>query len=207
MKVLNVAIFGTGWAAEEHFKTIKKIKNLRVCSVFGRNNSRLKKIKKKWNVNTYDNKKKLFLNEKIDVALIANQNFFHYQDAFDNLKNGINIVLEKPITTKYKDSKKLMEYALKKKLKISVVMQKRFDASSDFLRKIIKKKIGKIIFIKLNIFMYRDYKYFDKLKWIKEKKKKRGRGFDSSCNTYFSSITLYFKSKSAKCKMSFIKSN
>ena len=174
MKILNVAIFGTGWAAEAHFKAIKKMNKFKVCSVFGRNKERLKKIRKKWNVTIYNSKKELFLNEKIDVVLVANQNSFHYQDAFYALKKGINVVLEKPISTSFNNSKKLVNYALKKKLKISVVMQRRFDASSDYLKHLIKKKIGKIILIKLNIFMHRDHKYFDKLKWLKEKKKSGG---------------------------------
>lgn len=174
MKILNVAIFGTGWAAEAHFKTIKRMNKFKVCCVFGRNKERLKTIRKKWNVTIYNSKKELFLNEKIDVVLVANQNSFHYQDAFYALKKGINVVLEKPTSTSFYNSKKLVDYALKKKLKISVVMQRRFDASSDYLKYLIQKKIGKIILIKLNIFMHRDHKYFDKLKWLKEKKKSGG---------------------------------
>ena len=79
----------------------------------------------------------------IDVVLVANQNSFHYQDAYYALKKGINVVLEKPTSTSFYNSKKLVDYALKKKLKISVVMQRRFDASSDYLKYLIQKKLEK----------------------------------------------------------------
>jgi UDP-N-acetyl-2-amino-2-deoxyglucuronate dehydrogenase len=169
MKMINVAIFGTGWAAKTHFETIKKIKNLKVCSVFGRNAQRLKKISKDWKVNTYTDKSEMFINEKIDAVLIANQNFYHYQDAMFVLKMGIDIIMEKPISTNFEKSKKIMNFAKKKKLKILIVMQRRFDASTEFFKKMIKKKIGRIIFIKLNIFMFRDSNYFHKMKWINKK--------------------------------------
>ena len=174
MSFLNIAIFGTGISAEEHFKTIKKFKKLRVCCVFGRNIKRLKKLEKNWNVNIYKDKKKLFLNEKVDLVLIANQNFYHYQDTMFALKMGANIILEKPISTNFKDTKKLADFAKKKKLKILVVMQRRFDSSTQFFKKIIKKKIGRIIFFKLNIFMSRNSHYFSKMKWIKNRKKSGG---------------------------------
>jgi len=114
MKMINVAIFGTGWAAKKHFETIKKIKNLKVCSVFGRNAQRLKKISKDWKVNTYTDKNEMFINEKIDAVLIANQNFYHYQDAMFVLKMGIDIIMEKPISTNFEKSKKIMNFAKKK---------------------------------------------------------------------------------------------
>ena len=174
MTIYNVAIFGTGLSAIEHYKVIQNFKKLKVCSVYGRNFQRLKRIQKKWKVNVYNNKKEIFLKENIDIALIANQNFNHYKDAMFALKNDVDIILEKPISTNFSESKKLLNFARKKKSKIFVAFQRRFDESTNYFQKLIKKKIGKIIFIKINVFMFRDKKYFEKLKWIKEKKKSGG---------------------------------
>ena len=62
-------------------------------------------------------KKNYFLIEKVDLVLIANQNFYHYQDTMFALKMGANIILEKPISTNFKDTKKLADFAKKKKIK------------------------------------------------------------------------------------------
>ena len=58
-----------------------------------------------------------FLNdEKIDVVYIGLPNALHYEYAMKALKHGKHVILEKPFTVHYDESKKLIDYAKKHKL-------------------------------------------------------------------------------------------
>ena len=174
MKKERVVIFGTGRAAQSRINILNKNKEVEILGVFGRHEGRLNKLKKIYGINVFHNLKKVF-KAKPNISLIANQNSRHYSDALLSLKNGCDILVEKPLTTDIKKTIKLIKFAKKRKKKISVVLQRRYDESTIYLRKLVKEKFfGNIIFIKLNIFMSRNKNYFKEIPWIKNKKKSGG---------------------------------
>ena len=174
MKRTNVVIFGTGRAAQSHISILKKNKKIRILGVFGKNKKRLNILKKKYGVKIFQNLNQVF-KDKPEVSLIANQNFKHYSDALFSLKNGSDVLVEKPLTTNVKNTQKLIRFAKKNKKKLSVVLQRRYDASTVYLKKLVKKNFfGNLIFVKLNVFMNRKKEYFDKIFWLKDRKKSGG---------------------------------
>jgi UDP-N-acetyl-2-amino-2-deoxyglucuronate dehydrogenase len=174
MKIFKILIFGTGRSAISHINCLKKNQLIKIVGVVGSNKRRLNLIKKKFNVNIFLNRKLIF-KDKPDISLIANQNFKHYSDALLSLKNNCDVLVEKPLTTNPIKTLKLIEIAKKKRKKLAVVLQRRLDESSKYLSKLIKKNFfGKLIFINLNIFMSRRNRYFNKISWLKNKKKSGG---------------------------------
>ncbi|MBC8298280.1 MAG: Gfo/Idh/MocA family oxidoreductase [Pelagibacterales bacterium] len=170
--IYNVGIVGTGDAASAHYEAIKNNKNFFIKSVYGSNIYRLKKKKKEWKLNSYNSLNEMLKKENLDILLIANENYKHAQVAKKAIKFGLNILIEKPISSSFSKTKELVNLCKKNNIFMGVVMQKRFNSSYIYLKEIIKKsEIGKIISINLNIFMHRDYNYFKKKQWILNKKK------------------------------------
>ena len=171
MKKLNLGIVGTGAAAEVHFHALKKINLYNIKSICGKNNKRLSYRKKEWKLNSYLDVYTMVKSENLDVVLICNENNLHFKEAKKAVKAGAHIMVEKPIDADVRNSIKLIELCKKEKKIIAVVMQKRFDKATIYLKKLVKKNIlGKIISAKVDVFMYRDKKYFSRRKWIHNSK-------------------------------------
>ena len=175
MHKIKVGILGTGNNAQSHFLILKKMNKFDVKAVCGKNKKRLMQKSKDWNVNYYLDVAEMVKIEKLHVVLISNQNFRHYEESIKAVKAGANIVVEKPIDADFNKSKKLVDYCHKNKKIFLVVMQKRFDKGTNFLKKLIyDKKFGKIITIRLDIFMHRKKEYFLQNKWLQSKSKVGG---------------------------------
>ena len=171
MKVFNVGIVGTGNAAESHFVSLSKNNLFKVRSIYGRNYKRLKQREKKWNIRSYSDIRGMVISEKLDIVLICNENIYHYKDAKKAVEAGCHVVVEKPIDANINNSKKLIKLCKLKNKHLIVVMQKRYDSATNYLKKLIQKKyLGKVISARVEIFMHRNKKYFSNKKWMRNLK-------------------------------------
>ncbi len=171
MRKINIGIVGTGLAAENHYKILKKKKIFNVKSICGKNAKRLKLRNKSWKLNIYNDVKKMINNENLEAVVICNQNNLHYSEAKKAVNSGVHILIEKPIDANIKKSIELVNICKREKKILAVVMQKRFDLATNFLKKLIKEKyFGKIVSVKLDVFMHRNKEYFSKRKWLKNSK-------------------------------------
>ena len=171
MKIFKVGIVGTGAAADVHFKSLSKNNLFKVKAVCGKNLIRLRNKRINWNVKSYLDTKQMVNSEKLDIVLICNENKFHYLEAKKAVEAGSHIVIEKPIDANVKNSEKLINLCKKNKKYLVVVMQKRYDLATNYLKKLIKKNfLGSIISARVEIFMHRNKKYFSNRKWIRDQK-------------------------------------
>ena len=77
MKKIKTGIFGTGFGSTVVLPAVKNNKKLKLIGIYGRNKIKLDTIKKKNNVEIFDNFK--FLIDKIDLAIIALPPFLQYK--------------------------------------------------------------------------------------------------------------------------------
>ena len=166
-KIYNVGIVGTGDAAFQHYKAIKKSKNLLLKAFYTNNKKRGKSIETVWNVKSYLSLNEMIKSENLDIVVIANYNFKHFEVLKEIIKTDVDILIEKPLSQYFSETKKIIKWSNNYINKISVVFQKRFNTSYIKLKKIISKKlIGEIVMVNLRVFMPRDKKYFSKKKWL-----------------------------------------
>jgi hypothetical protein len=145
MKKIRVGIFGTGFGALVTAPAIKEIKYYDLIGIYGRNKLKLKKIKKKYKINTYENIDELL--DIIDLAIISLPPFLHYKLALNAIKKNKHILCEKPFTLNKIQAKKIYLLSKRRRSKIFAVnFQMRFQPLRVELKKIIKKKIiGEIL--------------------------------------------------------------
>jgi len=65
---------------------------------------------------TYDDFFNLKPNDNNNIVYIGVINSLHYKFAYKCLENGYNVIIEKPFTTNYESSLKLVELAKSKNL-------------------------------------------------------------------------------------------
>lgn len=149
MKKIKTGIFGTGFGFTVVLPAVKNNKKLKLIGIYGRNKIKLDTIKKKNNIEIFNNFK--FLIDKIDLAIIALPPFLQYKLVKFAILKGKHVLCEKPFTTKASEAKKLVNLIRNKKLYAAVSYQMRYQPLRLKIKKILSNKIlGKILSVKLS---------------------------------------------------------
>ena len=137
-------VVGCGSIGERHIRNLLFLSAGEI-STFDTKNTRLKYIKEKYKVVTYDNLEKGF-NAKPDVALICTPPSFHLDIAMKAIKNDINLFIEKPISNDAKNLDRFISEVKKRDISVLVGYNLRFHKGIQLLKKKIEEgSIGKIL--------------------------------------------------------------
>ena len=101
-KKLYASIVGLG-VGERHLNFLKKDKNTEVVSIFDPDIKKLKKISKKYNIKYVNSFKKITLEKKTNLAVIASPDHLHTKQIIECIRNKKNIFIEKPICNNLND--------------------------------------------------------------------------------------------------------
>lgn len=171
MGTLRLGIIGAGsFAVKRHIPEILKInQKVKLVSICRRNLKNLKYIGKLFKVKSlYTNHIEMLKSEKLDLVMIASSHSLHFQHAMDAISFNCHVIIEKPMTTSLKTSKKLIQYAKKKRRKIIPLFNPPFENHISALKKIVSQKSSFGELEHANI-TWLDYKspFFGKGKYLK----------------------------------------
>lgn len=126
--MLNYGVIGCGPVFEVfQAKALLKAKGLRIMALADLNGERLKAAGKKYNIkNLTTDYRQLLDNKKIDVILVNLPQHLHLKVCQDAARAGKHLYVEKPIATRLKDARKIIDTCRKNKVKLCVGHQRRF---------------------------------------------------------------------------------
>jgi len=159
-KTWKVALIGCGRFGEKRLMSCLSLKDkLELVAICDEDNNKLTKISTKFklnNISSYLDYKKLFKEQKLDLVIIATPNFLHATIAKTALKNGINVLIEKPIAHTLAAAKilqKLVDKTPDKKNPwIKIGSNHRFIGPLKYLiNRVEKKDFGKIYAVQASI--------------------------------------------------------
>ena len=102
----------------------------------------------------------------LDVANICTPNGLHAEMTLSALREGIHVVIEKPMTLKKPDAEKIIHQSLEANKHVFCVMQNRYSPPSAWLKQILSKQLlGKIFMVQVNCYWNRDERYYKKGGW------------------------------------------
>lgn len=158
---------------------IKNSRNSILTAIASRSRKKAVDLSKKFNIkNVFDSYEKILDPELLDAVYIPLINNLHFEWSYKALKNGINVLCEKPFTLDPKEAKILIDYAQKRDLYIREGFMYRFHPQYDLIMKVIKKKgIGEIKSIYSVFTYYND----DSESYILQKKYGGGSLMDVGC--------------------------
>ena len=166
---INIAIIGFGEIGQKHFNSLIKLKNkYNINGIFDQKFDKKKEdLAKKYNVKLYKNIDYLFKNNKLDYSVICLPSGKHFEFIIKLIKNGINVICEKPLVLKTQEIKKIKSILKKKKkIKLFEVKQLRFSKLIENIYDNYKnKRFGNAHMININIFINRSGKYFKDNSW------------------------------------------
>lgn len=154
MKKITVAIIGLGRIGFDygknknlsHFNSILDYPNFKITSLVDKNLSIKKKLQNNFKEIFYEKIKLIPVKKNIDIAIISSSDDSHYKNTIDIIKYKPKlIIIEKPISKKYQEIKKICNLLEKNKINMIVNFSRRFN--KDYIS--IKKKIQKGFFGKI----------------------------------------------------------
>ena len=158
--MMNVGIIGSGFIVPVFISASKMFKDYHIVGIWGRHIEKLKNFENEVEYYTTD-LDRLLNDKKIDVIYVALPNSLHYEYAMKALKHGKHVILEKPFTVYYDETKKLIDYAKKKKLIIFEAIITKHNPEYKKMVKLIDK-LGNIKLVTANFSQYS--RRYDKFK-------------------------------------------
>ena len=136
-KVLNIGLVGSGHLGKIHCKLLNEIagkkNSLNFIGVYDIDLIKTDEINKLFGLksfNTFEN-----LLDDIDSLIIVTTTSAHYTVAEEAIKRGINVFIEKPVTSSSIEAKKLIELAKRLNVKVQVGHVERFNPALTSLDK------------------------------------------------------------------------
>jgi predicted dehydrogenase len=148
---VKIAIIGSGFGLYGLLPAFDSIKDCNVVSICGKNSKRMENVCKKYNLNMYENWKKMIKKEKPDAIAVAVIPENQHNIVKIALENNIAVFAEKPLTTSFQNSLELFRIATKKKLPNMVdFLFPEISEWKEAKKKIDEKDIGKITSVNVN---------------------------------------------------------
>jgi predicted dehydrogenase len=132
---ITVGVVGVGYFGQFHAEKYAQLEGVELVGVVDINPSRAREIAKRYRTQSFNHHAYLF--NKVQAVSIAAPTSFHYSMAKDFFLQGIDVLLEKPISNTLKEADELIRLAASKGLIFQVGHLERFNgALSDLMGRV-----------------------------------------------------------------------
>jgi predicted dehydrogenase len=148
---LKVGIIGTGWIAEAHIQSFKRMPDVEVVAGADLIPGKAEKFFQDWgveNVRCYPDHKSMLEAEELDAVSVCTYNVTHAECTIDALNKGVHVLLEKPMSVTLDEAVEMVKAEKKSGKVLSIGFQPRFDANMQQIKKIVDSGVlGEIYYI------------------------------------------------------------
>src|SRR5271157_1342753 len=145
----RVGVIGTGGWGKNHVRVFNELQCL--AAVCDMDKDRAEKYSRSYHVPGYTSLQEMLQKEKLDAVTICTPASTHFQIASKALEAGLNVFVEKPMTTTVKDGEALIEAAKKANRTLTVGFIERFNPPITELKKMIQEgKMGELILLEFH---------------------------------------------------------
>lgn len=148
MEAIKVGVIGCGYWGPNLIRNLVDISQAEVVGVSDLRESRLNHIRNLYpRIFTTQNYKDLF-SLNLDAVVVATPPATHYAIAKECLENGLNVLIEKPITTNSADAQELVDLAARKDLTLMVGHTFEYNPAVRALKELIDQgEIGQVYYM------------------------------------------------------------
>jgi predicted dehydrogenase len=143
-KKYNVAIVGCGRISQVHLGVLKKLNSVETVAVCDSDEKKAVATSREWKTNHYSDFTKMLNNEDISILSILTPPSSHAFLAIEAIKQGINVLIEKPLTMTTKEAKLIIDSLKGRKSKMTVVYHWLFSKAMLKSLPLDKKEVGEI---------------------------------------------------------------
>jgi len=139
MKLIRTGVIGTGYLGKFHADKYSELIESELVGIVDTDYEAAQTISNRLNVPAFKNYEELF--DKVDAVSIVVPTELHHKIAKDFLLNGIDVLVEKPMTTTLEEAEDLIETAKNNKCVLQVGHLERFNAAVLALNNVIKQPL------------------------------------------------------------------
>jgi predicted dehydrogenase len=174
MSKLKFTVIGHGHIGKRHAAIIEELRvkseEVRVNNEEVRVNNEELRMKSALNSSLLPINSKNTLNSKLlplnSITAICTPNNLHCAQAIEAMKNGNDVIIEKPMGLTSAECKEVIAVAKNLDRKVFCVMQNRFSPPSKWLKELIGSgRLGKIYSVQVNCFWNRNEAYYEQSTW------------------------------------------
>ncbi len=148
---LKVGIIGTGWIAEAHIESLKKMEDVEIVAGADLIPGKAEAFFKRYGVEgvrCYPSHKEMLDSEELDAVSICTYNRQHAVPTIYALEKGVNVLLEKPMCVTTEEAVEIMRAEKKSGKILSIGFQPRMDNNMKMIKKIVESgELGQIYYI------------------------------------------------------------
>lgn len=166
MKKLRVGVIGCGNISERHLDSAQALDEAELVAVCDVKEDRAKEKAEKYNTAMYLDYKEMFDKENLDAVHICLPHYLHVPVALEAMERGIHVISEKPMSIKYEDAVKAVEFAEEKGLQYGIIFQTRYNTPSRLVKqRVTDGRLGKVLCARSTLTWYRPEDYYAKSDW------------------------------------------
>ena len=140
---MRAGVIGIGVMGKNHARIYSELGILKAVADVDK--EKVKEISGKYNVEGYDDYRKMLEKEKLDLISVVVPTNKHREVALDVINKGVNLLIEKPIANTVEEGVEIIKNAKKKNVKLLIGHIERFNPGVQALKRIIdNKELGKI---------------------------------------------------------------
>ena len=159
---IRTAIIGCGRVSRTaHYNTLLENDDFEFVAVCDTNSDRAKKWAKTNGVKAYNDLDQMLDSESLDFISINTPNGLHPALGIKVAEHGINVMCEKPLGMRLKEVDNLIATCKKHEVRLFTVLQNRFNATNQLLKRAIDKgRFGRIHKCTVTVRWSRELKYY-----------------------------------------------
>ena len=145
---MKACVIGVGSMGGNHARILSGFQHVDLIGIIDRDEDRASGLAGKYGSKAYGSLQDLLADDRPDFAVIAVPTFAHFETASEVIKAGINVLIEKPISSTPAEADDLIALAAKHNVTLSVGHVERFNpAVIDLKRRLDAGELGEIFHI------------------------------------------------------------
>ena len=133
-KKLNIAVIGVGHLGKEHARIYADMPEVNLCGIVDIDRVRGEAVAQRCNTKFYRSCKEVI--GKIDAASVVVPTKYHYEIAKELIENGVNLLVEKPMTGTISEAEELIRLSRKKGTVLQAGFIERFNPAIQEIQKL-----------------------------------------------------------------------
>ena len=164
---MRIAVVGCGRISKNHFSSIGAHANdLELVGVCDTDAERLEAAMSNQGAPGYKTLAELLAESEPDLVVLSTPSGLHARQAIEAANAGCHVITEKPMATRWKDGRDMVDVFDRAGLRLFVVKQNRKNRTLQLLKRAVeKRRFGRIFMVSVNVFWTRPQEYYDSDGW------------------------------------------
>jgi UDP-N-acetyl-2-amino-2-deoxyglucuronate dehydrogenase len=164
---IRFALVGCGRISANHFEALERHQDraelVAVCDI---DPEALAKAEARTGAPGFRTLDALLAGSDQDVVILSTPSGLHADEAIQVAATGRHVMTEKPMATRWRDGKRMVQACDQAGVHLFVVKQNRRNATLQLVKRAMeKKRFGRIYMVNINVFWARPQSYYDSAAW------------------------------------------